>query len=313
MSDIKSGQSMCEYMTDSLFHGLRSILGNEIVDFPRLWHMYKDDKILYPERFTGLYGKGFTLYGLLPDDSGIIRDDIKDQLEGKKFDLVIATVHCSAGDSHQREIVFQKLEYLSRFYCRNQLIFIDTRDQSSVLYDFAPNIARCFKREFNEWNEALPISFSIPKEKIVDTIKEKTQYFGKAIPWHPYSFNNEHEYYEDYQKSWFGYTCKKGGWDSMRHYEILANGCVPFFTDLNECPKTTLTPFFPKEMLLEVLSMKGINTSRNFLGKRFERGTIDFDKFDVEKYKTLNIMLLDYTRSRLTTENMAKYLLEKVI
>lgn len=40
-----------------------------------------------------------------------------------------------------------------------------------------------------------------------------------------YIFENEEEYYNDYKKSLFAITRKKGGWDCMRHYEILACGC----------------------------------------------------------------------------------------
>ena len=35
----------------------------------------------------------------------------------------------------------------------------------------------------------------------------------------------------------------------MRHYEILANGCIPIFLDLENCPINTLTNL-PKKCLL---------------------------------------------------------------
>jgi len=37
--------------------------------------------------------------------------------------------------------------------------------------------------------------------------------------------------------SWFGLTCIKGGWDSLRHYEIIANGACLLFRDYNQKPK----------------------------------------------------------------------------
>ena len=40
---------------------------------------------------------------------------------------------------------------------------------------------------------------------------------------------NESDYYKDYQRSYFAITCKKGGWDCLRHYEILANAVSPTF------------------------------------------------------------------------------------
>ena len=50
-------------------------------------------------------------------------------------------------------------------------------------------------------------------------------------------FENEKNYYHDLSKSWFGLTCKKGGWDCMRHYEIIAAGTVLLFRDYEEKPK----------------------------------------------------------------------------
>lgn len=312
MSDIKNGQTMCEYMTDSLFHGMRSILGDKTTDFPRLWHMYKDDKDKEPDKFSSLYGKGFTLYGLLPSDSEVSREEIYQQTQDREFDLVVSTVHCSAANDNEKDIVYKKLKYLSEFYPKEKLVFIDTRDSSSNIYNFALDFATCFKREFVDWPGASPISFSIPKEKIVKTIPNKSLSFASAIPWHPYRFMNEQDYYNDYQTSLFGYSCKKGGWDSMRHYEILANACTPYFTDLNECPKNSLFKF-PKELVLEAMSLKGIDTSINFHNKRFQRGTVDMNVFDIKRYSEINQELLSYTREHLTTESMAKYLLEKVL
>ena len=31
-----------DYLTDTLFHGLRSLLGEDLVDGYRMWHVYKD-------------------------------------------------------------------------------------------------------------------------------------------------------------------------------------------------------------------------------------------------------------------------------
>jgi hypothetical protein len=30
---------------------------------------------------------------------------------------------------------------------------------------------------------------------------------------------------------------KKGGWDCLRHYEIIGNGCMPYFENIEKCPK----------------------------------------------------------------------------
>jgi len=54
---------------------------------------------------------------------------------------------------------------------------------------------------------------------------------------YPYTWRQEKEYYEDMQRSWFGLTCKKGGWDSLRHYEIMAAGSLLLFKEYDKKPK----------------------------------------------------------------------------
>jgi len=45
---------------------------------------------------------------------------------------------------------------------------------------------------------------------------------------------------------------KKAGWDSLRTLEIMANGCLPIFLDLDKCHAQTCIQL-PKAELLEVL------------------------------------------------------------
>lgn len=65
-----------------------------------------------------------------------------------------------------------------------------------------------------------------------------------------YRFSDEPSYYQMYADAQFGFTWKKGGWDCLRHYEILANGCIPVFPDLSKCPEGTLA-HLPKSLILE--------------------------------------------------------------
>lgn len=48
-----------------------------------------------------------------------------------------------------------------------------------------------------------------------------------------YGPDDEAAYHKMYQNSLFALTKKKGGWDCLRHYEILANGCIPIFETLS--------------------------------------------------------------------------------
>ena len=85
-----------------------------------------------------------------------------------------------------------------------------------------------------------PIGFSIPKEKLCNYYIKKTKILSDLIPGNTktYIYNTEEEYYNEYKQSYFAITKLKGGWDCMRHYEILADGCIPYFVNIEKCPKT---------------------------------------------------------------------------
>lgn len=136
-----------------------------------------------------------------------------------------------------------------------------------------------------------PIGFSIPECKIVKNVPEKNKRLSDLIPGklETYIYETEEDYYKEYQKSVFAITIKKGGWDCLRHYEILANGCIPYFVDIDNCPPVCMT-LFPKDLVKEAM-----NASK-------------LDNFNHIEYTN---KLLEYTRKNLTTVAMAKYILEK--
>lgn len=146
-----------------------------------------------------------------------------------------------------------------------------------------------------------PIGFSISEHKVVTVIPQKNKDFAFIIPGKidTYIYNEEAEYYKDYQQSFFAITCKKGGWDCLRHYEILANGCIPWFDDIDKCPPLIMH-FLPKDLIQKAMSLPGVS-----------RGCIDhslFDPYISEYYKILE-ELIAHTRKYLTTHSMAQYLL----
>jgi hypothetical protein len=92
---------------------------------------------------------------------------------------------------------------------------------------------------------------------------------------------------------------KKSGWDCMRHYEILANGCMPFFIDIEQCPINAMY-LLPKDLLIEA----------NKLYQKFDKKDIsDLSESDINEYNLLLSKLLEYTREHLTTNKLAKYVL----
>lgn len=152
-----------------------------------------------------------------------------------------------------------------------------------------------------------PITFSIPEEKIVtnylslskNKILSKLGLMSVGSKEH-YMFDNEFDLYNEYKSSLFALTKKRAGWDCMRHYEILANGCIPYFPDINECPNNTMI-FFPKQLILE-----GNLLYDTFKNKSFNELTND----DAYKYMDLVTRLLKYTKENLTTVKIAKYILK---
>lgn len=149
-----------------------------------------------------------------------------------------------------------------------------------------------------------PITFSISEEKIINNVPKKTKILSSLIPGKlsTYIYNNETDYYNEYKQSFFATTTKKAGWDCMRHYEILANGCIPYFPNIEKCPTNTMA-LLPKKLLYE-----GNELYKNFSKKNINELTND----DINEYNILVTKLLDYTKKNLTTYMMSKYILEKI-
>jgi len=78
----------------------------------------------------------------------------------------------------------------------------------------------------------------------------------------------------------------KAGWDCMRHYEILANKCIPYFVNLENCPTLTMVDF-PKKIILET-------------NKYAEKNKVHPD------YNSINDELFEYTKNNLTTKSLVK-------
>ena len=149
-----------------------------------------------------------------------------------------------------------------------------------------------------------PITFCIAEEKVIDIIPSKTKMVSDLIPGKQstYIYTTEQDYYNEYRSSLFAITTKKGGWDCMRHYEILANGCIPLFTDIDKCPINTLA-LFPKELMMNAHSLYNM-----LAPKQNVRALTDKDWTE---YNKLVSQLLEYTRSYLTTRKLAEYILIK--
>jgi hypothetical protein len=161
-----------------------------------------------------------------------------------------------------------------------------------------------------------PIQFSIPTNRILNESVEKEHCFSYISPGKTkYSFDSEDEYYRHYASCYFAVTMEKGGWDCLRHYEILGSGCVPYFLDLENCPKDTMFRL-PKKLLMKARELPGMPSYEEVVNHAerddLENLSFDWDKFDKDEYFELLDELKSYTRNHLTTEAMAKYFMDKL-
>jgi len=192
--------------------------------------------------------------------------------------------------------------------------------------DLVQSTAPVFRTLPNSTMPVYPIGFSIPPEYVRAVVPAKAQALVTVIPGHPstYQFKPrpdstpaqlaalEREYYADMERSLFGLTWKKAGWDCMRHLELLAAGCTPLFTDIEAAPAGAVA-FLPKQVLAKVLLFPGVEELAGVPGSPSGDGnlnvTINMPRIDPILYSLTVTALLEYTRRHLTTPAMAAHLL----
>lgn len=171
-------------------------------------------------------------------------------------------------------------------------------EATDVLYHTDTTYRHRDIEKFHHKNEnIIPLSMSIPDECVVTEIPKKDMLLAPLIPGdlstYVYNKYQEKEYNEMYQKSRFAKTKKKGGWDCLRHYEILMNGCIPIFEKIEECPELTITTF-PKHL--------------NYTAKQLYETWQD-DESHNERYNILCNQYLEHTRKFCTMSAHVEYFL----
>lgn len=274
-----SGGFINDYQNDLIFYGLRELYGDDVVDSTQIISLYKEyENKIHSKHLWG----GMTTFWLIGENK-IDRTNIEEKIKDKYYDLIIYGAIKRCKDYYP---------LVSKYYPNDKVILIDGNDETELDPLYYKHLY--FKRELvDKHPNLLPITFGIPTCKLSNTPLNKTQEYATCIPGQPetYIFKDEKSYYEDYQKSYYGVTIKKAGWDCMRHYEILGNYCMPYFIGLEDCPKDTLANL-PKELLLE-----GRELTNNF---------------DEYKYFIILDELFKYTQNNLTTKKLAEYVLERI-
>jgi len=95
----------------------------------------------------------------------------------------------------------------------------------------------------------------------------------------------------------------------MRHLEIMANGAVPFFPDLDKMPRLTMQ-HYPKALFQEARTFPGVHFEGDIIAPTSY--SVNRSEFDFEKYFALASEILKFSREHLTTRAMASYILRVV-
>ena len=233
-----------DYLELSILHGLKSLLGDNLIEIPKKNILYGDFTEVNKE---DLHGRGFTL----------LNDTFEDNLDRSDLTNIDFVIYGS-GHAYGEEYFLEKYDSLAKY---NSWI-LDGHD----LYGKAKKMKKyrreyiidnqfeySFKRELIfEKEHVYPTGFGVPESVIREVdFRKKTKLFQKTAPMHAlfkkqtdlggtrnhHIFNSEIDYYNDISNSWFGITSKKGGWDALRHYEIIAAGALLLFRDYNKKPK----------------------------------------------------------------------------
>jgi len=281
IESIKKYGFINDYMRDLLYHGLLETENVELECTKPIIPAHKQYKSQIDPGL--LWGKGFTASFLI-DGEPNLAEDVENKIKDKHYDLVIYADARTCLDYYR---------LCSDVYDKNKIFMVDGRDDNEVISVADKHLY--FKRELINDSRCQPISFAIPESKIYSGDIMKAMHVATIIPGNTltYIFHTERSYYNDYQISMFGYTRKKMGWDCMRHYEIIANRCVPVFQDVAECPNNTMVNF-NKELSLEALDL--FNNFKNN------------DTF-YERYYNIELQFINHMIEHQTTKSLASYVL----
>ena len=230
-----------DYLELTILNGLRKILGDNFIDYPRKKISYHDFSEVKKD---DLHGRGFSLLNSPIEDIKNRKINFKEN----EFDFVIY----GCGHAYGEDVFVEDIDNLAKFGSW-VLDGHDLYGEAKIKKNYKGEkiIANQFKYSFKrelvfEQDNVFPTGFGVPesiikplnferKYKMIQNNYPKYAYFESPTDLggsrDHYLFDNEEDYYDDLAESWFGLTCKKGGWDTLRHYEIIASGTLLLFRD----------------------------------------------------------------------------------
>ena len=228
-----------------------------------------------------LYGRGYTVFRQLNPELKkrvqiLSEEELESYISQKYFDKIVYT--SIRRRSHQAQNINPEnpadyFDWVLQSYSKDNILAFDGEDETCLVESVVPYVTY-YKRELLEQdlNRALPISFTFPSYRSVPSKIEKEYFLAPCDPrlLSSYRFDTESDYYLQYSKALFGFTKKKAGWDCMRHYEILACNCVPYFPDISEKPIYTMKNY-PVKLQQEANQL-------------FEKMILSLDSFEIHNF-----------------------------
>lgn len=267
------GADSADYLNVSILNGLLENPSVDLFMYPQSNLLFENNKERYSQTVRG---GGFSIFFTNKKQKKITEHDLQSKIDNSYFDLVIIgdifasypfylwvekfaiqfpskIIILDGADSqnifpYAGSMLWSKSKFFyARVHKRHKYFKRELTNLSkkSMFYMLAPNF---LLDKLNLHKNLRKISFGFPAQKITDfTLLKKEKIFTKHIvdeeiagiidgSVSSYAFASEESYYEDIQKSRFGITTKRSGWDCLRHYEIAANGAVICFKDLDKKP-----------------------------------------------------------------------------
>ena len=191
---IASGRGE-DYLCDMLFHGLKTLFGSSIYESNDLWYMYENITI---DQKKKLYGLGFTIYGLLPENLKNIDIEIDKRIQSRYYDIVVY-------GSIRRDQSY--LSLVRQHYNPSEVAFVDGEDLTDIDLNIL-GLGSYFKRECislvpNPLMPHLkihPINIVIPEQHVLERVPPKARDWSLVTPTanKNYKHNDQLDYYQDY-------------------------------------------------------------------------------------------------------------------
>lgn len=285
--------------------GLRQLLGNNCVDYPR-------KKILYHEWDNvdkdSLHGKGFSI---LHEPIKDIPDDCRD-LTNQTFDVILYGTSFNYGMTDIPEL---EAKCKVKFYIDGNDLIGHAPNGKYLNYNnnrvIGNQTSPAFKTQLLKLEPNLhTFGVAVPESRILDIdFSKKCKLFQKSYPrealFEPkevnrshYCFTEEDEYYADMAKSWFGLSCMRGGFDALRHYEIIAAGALLLYRDYHVKP-----PFCPP-ISLPTISYSSLDELHTIMN------SLVIDNKPTKAYMDLLLEQREWLKNNATEKAIGKYVLQ---